>query len=110
VQEKLIDEIISIENQSFHLSILKYSNGCFISLTEGNEPRFGSMSMSLKQSNLVNTTIIIPSKFSPTIQQLISELASDLSNGIGLSSVYITKELKMETAVNIIQIIRSYLK
>ena len=67
MQEKLIDEIISIENQSFHLSILKYLNGCFISLTEGNEPRFGSMSMSLKQSNLVNTTIIIPSKFSPTI-------------------------------------------
>ena len=89
MNDKLIDEVISVDDQSFHLFILKYSNGYFVSLTQGNEPNLGSMSLSLKKSNLVNTTIITPSRFSPMIPQLISELASDLSDGIGISSVYI---------------------
>ena len=54
----------------------------------------GSVSLSIKTSNVVNTTIIIPSQFSPILPQLISELASDLLSGIGISSVYLTKELK----------------
>ena len=70
----------------------------------------GSISLSLKQSNLVNTTIITPSRFSPMIPQLISELASESSNGIGMSSVYLTKDIKPETAINLIETIKSHLK
>jgi len=110
MNDKLIDEVISVDDQSFHLFILKYSNGYFVSLAQGNEPNLGSMSLSLKKSNLVNTTIIIPSMFSPMIPQLISELASDLSDGIGISSVYIKKDLKTETAVTLLKTIKSYIK
>ena len=63
-----------------------------------------------KKSNLVNTTIITPSRFSPMIPQLISELASDLSDGIGISSVYIKKDLKTETAITLLKTIKSYIK
>lgn len=110
MNDKLIDEVISVDDQSFHLFILKYSNGYFVSLAQGNEPNLGSMSLSLKKSNLVNTTIIIPSRFSPMIPQLISELASDLSDGIGISSIYIKKDLKTETAVTLLKTIKSYIK
>ena len=44
------------------------------------------------------------------IPQLISELASDLSDGIGISSVYLKKDLKTETAVNLLKTIKSSIK
>ena len=110
MNDKLIDKVISVDDQSFHLFILKYSNGYFVSLAQGNEPNLGSMSLSLKKLNLVNTTIITPSRFSPMIPQLISELASDLSDGIGISSVYLKKDLKTETAITLLKTIKSYIK
>lgn len=103
-----ITKVISLDEQFFHISILKYSNGYFISIAEEKEPSLGSVSLSIKTSNVVNTTIIIPSQFSPILPQLISELASDLSGGMGISSVYLTKELKPETAINLVKTIKSY--
>ena len=41
--------------------------------------------------------------------QLLSELASNLSKGIGLSSVHLKKELKPETAIDLIKEIKSHL-
>tara|TARA_B100000029_G_scaffold508496_1_gene595537 strand:- start:53127 stop:53465 length:339 start_codon:yes stop_codon:yes gene_type:complete len=110
VTDKLVDEILSLNDELFHLSILKYTNGYLVSVSEGKEPTLGSISLSLKQSNLVNTTIITPSLFSPMVPQLVSELASESSNGIGISSVYLTKDLKPDTAISIIEIIKSHLK
>ena len=110
MNDTLLDEIISLNDESFHLSILKYTNGYFVSISEGSKQTLGSISLSLKQSNLVNTTIITPSRFSPMIPQLISELASESSNGIGMSSVYLTKDIKPETAISLIETIKSHLK
>ena len=104
-----ITDVISVGEQSFHLSILQYSNGCFISVTEGNQSSLGSISLSLNTSNVVNTSVIIPSEFSPMFPQLLSELASNLSKGIGLSSVHLKKELKPETAIDLIKEIKSHL-
>ena len=42
------------------------------------------------------------------VPQLVSELASESSNGIGISSVYLTKDLKPDTAISIIETIKSY--
>ena len=110
MNDTLLDEIISLNDESFHLSIQKYTNGYFVSISEGSKHILGSISLSLKQSNIVNNTIITPSRFSPMIPQLISELASESSNGIGLSSVYLTKDIKPKTAISLIEIIKSHLK
>jgi|TARA_B100001750_G_scaffold21764_1_gene14645 hypothetical protein len=106
---KPITDVIFVGDQSFHLSILQYSNGCFISVTEGTQSSLGSISLSLNTSNVVNTSVIIPSEFSPMFPQLLSELASNLSKGIGLSSVHLKKELKPETAIDLIKEIKSHL-
>ena len=88
---------VSLESRNFSLSIQKFNNGCFISVSEG-ENRIGSIVASLATGPNPVTTTVIPSRTESLFLKLVSERISSRMRGIALVSAYIKKELEPDTA------------
>ena len=77
--------------------ILKFENGNFISISEGNT-RLGSMVVSLSTGPSPITTTVIPSKTDSLFLKLTAERISSLNKGISVVSSNVQNSLKPETA------------
>lgn len=88
---------IDLEGRSFSLQILKFENGCFVSVSEGIS-KLGSMVVSLTNGQNPITTTVIPSKTESLFLKLISEKISTRMRGIAIVSAFIQKEIDPHTA------------
>ena len=104
-----INSSFEFENRHFILDVVYFSNGLFITLTEGTVNTFGSLSISIKTDTQINTNTIIPSKYSPIFCQLISEMSCNLSKGIAVVSVYLANDLTPDMANKILEKIKSHI-
>ena len=89
-----------MENRTFLVQILKFDNGNFISISEGNS-RLGSMVVSLSTGPSPITTTVIPSKTDSLFLKLTAERISSLNKGISVVSSNVQNSLKPETAKTI---------
>ena len=96
--------------RSFFLQILKFENGCFVSVTEGSS-KLGSMVVSLAAGQNPITTTVIPSKSESLFLKLVAERISSRTRGIAIVSTHVQKELEADTAkvlmTEIIEIIQN---
>ena len=90
-------KLVNLEGRNFSLSIQKFDNGYFISVTEGSN-KIGSMVASMATGPTPITTTIIPSRTESLFLKLVSERISTRMRGIALVSVFIQKELEPNTA------------
>ncbi len=88
---------VDLESRSFSLQILKFENGCFVSVAEGT-PKLGSMVVSLTNGQNPITTTVIPSKTESLFLKLISEKISTRMRGIAIVSAFVQKEIDPHTA------------
>jgi hypothetical protein len=91
------EKTVNLESRSFSLQILKFENGCFVSVTEGSS-KLGSMVASLTTGQNPITTTIIPSKSESLFLKLIAERISTRMHGIAIVSTFVQRELEPETA------------
>ena len=88
---------MEVENRSFLVQILKFDNGNFISISEGNR-RLGSMVVSLSTGPSPITTTVIPSKTDSLFLKLTAERINSLSKGISVVSSNLQNGLQPEAA------------
>jgi hypothetical protein len=91
------EKTIDLGSRSFFLRVLKFENGCFVSISESNL-KLGSMVVSLTTGQKPVTTTVIPSKSESLFLKLISERISTRMQGIAIVSTFVQKELDPETA------------
>jgi hypothetical protein len=91
------EKTVDLESRSFSLQILKFENGCFVSVSEGSS-KLGSMVVSLTTGQNPITTTVIPSKHESLFLKLIAERISTRMHGIAIVSTYVQKELDPNTA------------
>ena len=89
--------MVNLESRSFSLSIQKFENGYFVSVTEGPN-KLGSMVVSLASGPTPVTTTIIPSRSEALFLKLVAEQISTRMRGIALVSTFIQKPFEPETA------------
>ena len=90
-------KLVNLEGRNFSLSIQKFDNGYFISVSEGSN-KIGSMVASMATGPTPITTTIIPSRTESLFLKLVSERVSTRMRGIALVSAFIQKELQPNTA------------
>ncbi|MBA4437304.1 MAG: proteasome assembly chaperone 4 [Nitrosopumilus sp.] len=90
-------KLVNLEGRNFSLSIQKFDNGYFISVSEGSN-KIGSMVASMASGPTPITTTIIPSRSESLFLKLVSERISTRMRGIALVSAFIQKELEPNTA------------
>jgi uncharacterized membrane protein YczE len=104
------EKTVDLGSRSFYLQILKFENGCFVSVTE-ESTKLGSMVVSLTTGQNSITTTIIPSKSESLFLKLIAERISTTMQGIAVVSTFVQKELDPNTAkvlmTEIIEIIQN---
>lgn len=88
---------VDLGGRNFFLQILRFENGYFVSVTEGNT-KLGSLVVSLTVGQNPITTTVIPSKSESLFLKLIAERISVKMRGIAVVSIFVQKELDPETA------------
>jgi hypothetical protein len=91
------EKTVDLGSRNFSLQILKFENGCFVSVTEGSS-KLGSMVVSLTTGQNPITTTVIPSKSESLFLKLIAERISATMHGIAVVSTFVQKELDPDTA------------
>ena len=83
--------------RNFSLRVLRFANGCFVTISEG-EDRLGSMVVSMTAGPSPITTTVIPSKSGSLFLKLAAEQICARANGIAIVSSFVQKEIGHETA------------
>ena len=103
--EEYLERSIKVEERLFSVRIIRMFNGCFISISEGEQHRIGSLNVSLHGSMGVNTAKVIPSKYDSLFLNMVSERIAALISGICITSLYTIKALDLETMKTIMGIV-----
>jgi len=93
---------VDLGSRNFSLRLLRFENGYFVSVTEGNS-KLGSMVVSLTTGQNPITTTVIPSKSESIFLKLIAERISTRMHGIAIVSTFVQKELEPDTAKVLMQ-------
>jgi len=88
---------VDVNNRKFVVQILKFDNGSFVSVAEGNE-KLGSLVVSLATGPSPVTTTVIPARSESLFLKLTAEKISTSKKGIAIVSIYVINELDPETA------------
>jgi hypothetical protein len=100
---------IAINERNFKIQSVYFCNGYFISVSEGDEDRLGSLTLSMKIQNRVEHTNIIPDSRAGPLSSILSDMISNVSQGITILSLYVLQQLDTESASKLIREIKSYL-
>jgi len=85
-----------IDNRKFMVQVLRFDNGNFVSITEGQE-KIGGMLASIATEPVPSTTTIIPPKSESIFLKIMSDYLSSITKGINIVSAFIPQELDTKT-------------
>lgn len=100
---------IDIAHRTFEIIVRRFTNGCFLAISEGEGARLGALELSIKIREQVSSSTIIPPKFSAMLLSMVTEMAANATNGIALVSLHLTKDVSVEIAKEIISEARNML-
>ena len=103
--EESLERTVNVGDRIFCIRLIRMLNGCFISISEGDQHRIGSLNVSLHGSMGVNTARVIPSKYDSVFLNMVSERMASLVHGICITSLYTKEALDLETMKTIMGII-----
>ncbi len=102
-------ESISVSGRSFKLRLLGLANGCFLLVSEGDEERFGSLTLSMKMGERVEHTSMTPDMRAGVFAGVLADLAASICSGITIVSLYVKEELRPEAAKDLLKTIRDFM-
>ena len=89
----MIEEEFRVGFRSFRLRLLKYSNGCILSLSEGSEDRLGGLYLTLKQEKTLSSTTIIPDKYGGVFLEILGRSLANHMSGILITTLHLKSTL-----------------
>jgi hypothetical protein len=98
----ILRTVRSESTRIFVIKFLPFVNGRFIAISEGSD-RIGSICVSIKSYNKVNTAKVIPSKGDSMFISTLSERISSMINGIAVISLHCSKQLNLDDMRAIIE-------
>lgn len=101
---------ISIHGREFKMRLLSFSNGCFLAISEGDEERIGSLTLSMKIYDKVEQTAVISERRAGVLSSLLSDMVANLTQGIGIVSLYVLNGLSPELAKDLLKEVRDFVK
>jgi hypothetical protein len=107
--EDNLEKTLNVDGRQFLIRIIRMSNGCFISISEGKLHKIGSLNVSLKGSPGVSTAKVIPSKYDSVFLNMLSERIASLINGICVASLFTQNALDLKSMKSVMESITAAL-
>lgn len=101
---------MTISGRGFRMRLLGFGNGCFLMVSEGEEERIGSLTLSMKIHDKVEHTSVIPEMRAGVFASVLADLAANLVPGITIVSLYLKSELRPDAAQELLKRIQDFLK
>jgi hypothetical protein len=98
----LIEEGFTVASRPFRLRLLRYANGCLLSLSEGGEDRLGGLHLALRQEKTISSTTIIPDRFGGVFLEILGRSVANHISGIVITSLYLKSALTPAEASEIL--------
>ncbi|MEM1995252.1 MAG: hypothetical protein QXW32_07285 [Nitrososphaerales archaeon] len=98
----IIEEEFNTNLRSFRLRLLKYTNGCILSVSEGSEDRIGGIYLILKQEKNISSTTIIPERYGGVLLEVLAQSTARYTKGIILTTLYLKNTLTSEEASTVL--------
>ncbi len=104
---RLLSRSFNVSDRLFSLDILLMSNGCFLNISEGESPRIGAITLSVKSmTGRPTSSSLIPERRGSMLAEMVGELLAEKLNGIAVTSLY----LKADISADIMKILISKVK
>ena len=97
IESRYSKVVVDVQNRNFTIQVLRFDNGCFVSISE-DQDKIGGMLASIGTDSIPISNTIIPAKSESLFLKLISERLSSIIKGINIISAYIPQELDSKTA------------
>jgi len=101
---------VSVQGRGFKLRLLRFMNGCFLTVSEGDEERLGALTVSLKIGGRVEVTTITPSRYEEAFSTMLAEMAANMVQGTAVTSIYLVGGLDPDTARGLLIEVKALLK
>jgi hypothetical protein len=105
----LIEKEFTVASRSFRLRLLKYANGCVLSLSEGSEDRLAGLHLTLKQEKNLTSTTIIPDRYGEVLLEILGQILANHISGILITTLYLRSTLSSEEVSQILNNLNSIL-
>lgn len=96
------ERTVGVEGRTFSLQAIRFGNGCFVAVTEG-ESRLGSLTVSLYNRTTTVTTQVIPSKYGSLFMRLAAERLAVRVDGVAILSVNVLADVSPDVAKEIMR-------
>jgi hypothetical protein len=100
--------VISVLGRGFKMRLVRFSNGCFFSLSEGSNEKIGSLMLSLIIHGRAEHTIIIPERRAGVFLQIVSDTIANITQGLTIVSIYLLNEVDTELAKGLLKDIKEF--
>ncbi len=100
---------VSIQGRDFKVRLMRFSNGCFLSVSEGDEAWIGSLTLSMKIHDKVEHTTVIPERRAGVFSSILSDMVANLTQGISIVSLYLLNGVSSELAKDMLMEVRDFL-
>ena len=97
IESRYSKVVVDVQNRNFTIQVLRFDNGCFVSISE-DQDKIGGMLASIGTDSIPISNTIIPAKSESLFLKLISERISSSIKGINIISTFIPQELDSKTA------------
>ena len=94
--EELQTKRITVCEREFIITLMRLSNGCFATITEGMQSRLGSLVLAVKTEARVSSTTVFGGRWDALFSKMTADLLASRLNGIALVSVFMKEELEQE--------------
>ena len=105
----LIEEEFKVASRSFRVRLLRYTNGCVLSLSEGSEDRLGGLYLTLKHEKTLTSTTIIPDKCGGVFLEILARSVANHISGILITTLYLKSALTPQEVSEILSKLTSML-
>ena len=100
---------ITVEGREFRLDLLRFTNGCFLSVTEGNSAKLGAVNLSIKTVDRSTSTALIPSRFGEVFPTMIGEIVASRVGGVVVTSLHLLSSTNQDTVRDILNGVKDLL-
>ena len=86
----------------FQVQVLRLANGCFLSISEGEDEKMGALTLAIRTGGTIHTSVLVPGRSSSTISSILAEMVANVTEGICITSFHALMEVDGQVMKTII--------
>ena len=107
---QLLSKECTVEGRHFMITLLPFPNGCFVSISEDEKQRLGSITLSVRSAGHAISSPLIPESKGSLFASMVGEMLAQRLGGMAITSMYLRSEIGASGMKTLISEVRKLLE